>query len=219
MQDIEKTFLEVMPSAVGFSILGKVDHWTSDQSQRYLSLLEEGLNQIDKGLPKIPLPKWESSKKPKPEYMGITPVDFYGSVKLKVSSPGKGIGVRISKNEDPRDAKQFISVEPGSDKLIEISESYHYLLVAENDQGDYSRVVNLKFTNLEEGYRLISDTSPKLDPAEREYRFRNPVDKQGLRVLLLDLVSHLHEDKKLKSKDILEVLQEVIEKLSSKKKD
>jgi len=218
MQDIEKTFLEVIPSSGGLGSIGKVDDWTSDNSQRYLALLREGLEQIRESLPKVPLPIWKADSDPGTEYGGIIPVKFHGSLNLDIKSPKQRIKVRISKNEDPRKSKQFITLEPDAKKSIVVEESCSYFFVAENDQGDFSRVIHLNLTNLDEEYRLIIEPSPKLDPEDRTYRFRNPVEKQGLKVLLVDIFDHIQEEKRITKKEIIKILEELIVLLSQTKK-
>ena len=69
--------------------------------------------------------------------------------------------------------------------------------------GDFSE-------NLDEGYKLIAETAPKLDPSERQYRFRNPVDRQGLLVLLKDIIQHVIKDGRIQVSDIITAFKEAL---------
>ena len=53
--DIEKTFLEVIPNAYGFT-LGKVDDWSYDQTTGYVNKFQDALKKIETSLPKVPAP-------------------------------------------------------------------------------------------------------------------------------------------------------------------
>ncbi|NMC35015.1 MAG: hypothetical protein GYA36_21550, partial [Veillonellaceae bacterium] len=92
----------------------------------------------------------------------------------------------------------------------DVTESCTYWMVAQNSQGEFSNVLRVGFTNLDEGYKLIAETAPKLDPGEREYRFRNPVDKTGLIVLLRDIISHLKQDQRIAPDEIREAFNEAV---------
>ena len=137
-------------------------------------------------------------------------VKYHGNVDLTISTPETGENVRVTKNENPRVAKQFITVEKSKSWNIVVTESCTYQMVAENDHGDFSKVICLSFTNLDAGYKLIQESSPKLDIKERTYRFLNPIDKPSLLVLLKDIVHHIKVDKKLSVADIIAVFEEVL---------
>ena len=62
--DIEKTFLEVIPNAYGFT-LGKVDDWSYDQTNSYVNKFQDAMKTIENSLPKgactcylCAIPKW-----------------------------------------------------------------------------------------------------------------------------------------------------------------
>ena len=209
LQDVEKMFLEMIPAAPGFG-LQKVDDWSHDQSDHYLNLFKEALKLIENSLPKIPSPKWHTSVTPTESYQGISTVQYHSSVKLQVSVPEEGLKARVTRNEDPIHAKQFELVEANRPFEQEIAESCTYFIVSENSQGEFSKVIQIKFTNLDEGYRLISEPAPKLHPGEREYRFRNPVDKTGLVVLLRDIITHLKSDQVITANDILAAFKDAL---------
>jgi hypothetical protein len=209
LQDIENTILDIIPGSVGFS-LGKVDNWSFDQSQNYLNSFQEAKNKIDKSLPKVANPIWKSSEESSISYDGNPMVKYHGNVDLTISTPETGENVRVTKNENPRVAKQFITVEKSKSWNIVVTESCTYQMVAENDHGDFSKVICLSFTNLDAGYKLIQESSPKLDIKERTYRFLNPIDKPSLLVLLKDIVHHIKVDKKLSVADIIAVFEEVL---------
>lgn len=215
VQDIEKTFLEVLPAAYGFS-LGKVDDWSHDQSGKYLTVFKDALKRIKDSLPKVLPPIWQSDVAPLQTYQGQQIVKYNGSVELTVSVPQEAAKVRVTKNEDPRDAKQFVTVEKESPWTTTVAESCTYWMVAENAQGEFSTVLRVSFTNLDDDYKLIHETAAKLDPADREYRFRNPVNRDGLVVLLRDIVDHLGRDQRIPPDDIRSALNDVLEELSEK---
>ena len=92
--------------------------------------------------------------------------------------------------------------------------------MTENEQGEFSKVIRLTFTNLDEDNKLISETAPKLDPSERIYRFRNPVDKPGLIVLLKDILNRLRSDGYISTSEILAAFKEALtESLAEKSQD
>lgn len=210
LQDVEKTFLDVIPSAHGFN-LGKVDDWSYDQSSSYQNIFKDALKKINDSLPKVPPPIWEAAVEASPSYQGQKVIKYSGSVAFKVCAPEEGIRVRVTKNEDPRSAKQFITVEKNSPWETEVTESCSYWMVALNGQGEYSNVLRVGFTNLDEGYKLIHETAMKLDPAEREYRFRNPVDKNGLLVLLKDIIGQLKKDQRITQMDIRSAFNQAVQ--------
>jgi len=210
LQDVEKMFLDTIPAAVGFA-LGKVDDWSHDQSSSYLGLFENALKKIEDSLPKVPEPIWDTSVKPTLTYQGAHYVKFSGTVTLNVSAPGDGFTVRLTRNEDPVTARQFVTIDTKEPWSTEISESCTYHLVSESSQGDFGQVVRISFTNQDDGYKLIAEDAPKLEPQEREYRFRNPVDKRGLVVLLRDIISHLKGDQLIPPADIAAAMQEAVD--------
>lgn len=209
LQDVEKTFLEVIPTAYGFN-LGKVDDWSYDQSSSYLNIFKDALKKIEDSLPKVPPPIWKSAIEASQSYQGQPVIKYNSSVAFTVYAPEEGIKVRVTKNEDPRNAKQFITVEKSTPWQTDVTESCTYWMVAQNSQGEFSNVLRVGFTNLDEGYKLIAETAPKLDPGEREYRFRNPVDKTGLIVLLRDIISHLKQDQRIAPNEIREAFNEAV---------
>jgi hypothetical protein len=215
LQDVEKTFLEVIPTQIGYN-LGKVDEWPDDRSNNYLNIFKDALKKIEDGLPKVPPPTWESDVKAVSGYDGHPLVKYHGSVGFTIHSPAEGIRVRVNKNEDPRNAKQFVTVEPGMSWAIEVQDSCTYWMVAQNGQGEFSNVLQVVFTNLDEGFRLIRDTVVKLDPADREYRFRNPVDKHSLAVLLKDIIEQIKTDHRISPDDIRSAFSEALQELLPK---
>ena len=124
--------------------------------------------------------------------------------------PREGVEVRVTRNEDPRKAKQFVTVEKGIPWETEVTESCTYWLVAQNGQSEFSNVIQVNFTNVDEGYKLIHETAMKLDEADREYRFRNPVDRNALVVLLKDIIAHLKNDKRIPPGEIRSAFDQAV---------
>jgi len=207
LQDVEKTFLEIIPAAYGFS-LGKVDDWAYDQSASYINFFKEALKKIEDSLPRVPPPIWKTSVEPSSGLEARPLVKYHNTVSLTVLVPEGGLTVRVTKNEDPISAKQFVLVEKGDVWGTDVTESCFYELVTQNGQGDFSRPTRVVFTNLDEGYKLIAETAVALDPSDREYRFRNPVDKHGLLVLLKDIIGHLENDQRIPLDEILAAFEE-----------
>ena len=110
MQDVVKTFLETIPTAPGFK-LSKVDDWSYDRSSNYINLFKDALNKIESSLPKVPVPLWKTSEEPALTYQGVPQIKFRGKVSLEVEVPVDGVCVRVTKDEDPRTANQFVTVE------------------------------------------------------------------------------------------------------------
>jgi len=210
LQDIEKAFLEIVPSASAFN-LGKVDDWSYDQSTSYINIFKDALKRIEDSLPKVPPPVWRTSVEPTSIYQGQPAVKYHGTVELTVFAPEEGLKVRVTKNEDPRSAKQFVTVEKSAPWEMNVVESCSYWMVAQNSQGDFSNAIRVGFTNLDEGYKLIAETAPKLEPGEREYRFRNPVDKNGLLVLLQDIIDHLKKDQRIPHDEVLAAFEQAVQ--------
>ncbi|MBT3224958.1 MAG: hypothetical protein HN354_01450, partial [Deltaproteobacteria bacterium] len=213
LQDLEKMFLELIPASYGFK-LGKVNDWSHDQSASYSKQFEFALEKINNSLPKVPAPHWKTSIEAAQTYQGAPDIRYRKSVSLTVIVPDDGTCVRVTKNEDPIHAKQFHTVEKSSPWTLEIKDSCSYLLVTQNDQEDFSKVSRLNFTNLDEGNKLISESAPKLDSSERIYRFKNPVDKQGLVVLLSDIVDKVKTDKQISKDEIVAAFQEIAKLLT-----
>jgi hypothetical protein len=211
LDDVEKMILETIPGSPGFH-LGKVDDWSSDLSQNYLALFTDGLTKIADNFSKVPAPVWETSVEAAAGPQGQILIKYHGIVKLVVSSPEPGVTVRIAKNENPETAKQFISVEQ-TPQEVDVSESCSYLLVSQGASGKFSKTIRLTFTNKDDDSRLISESSPRLDRAEWEYRFRNPVEKQSLVVLLKDIVKHVLDDKKIPAQDVKAAFQEALDQI------
>ena len=211
LQDIEKMFLEIIPASPGFN-LGKVDDWSFNQSDNYVNIFKDALAKIENSLPKVPPPIWKTTVEAVAGVQGQPIVKYHGSVKLKVSTPGTGVKVRITKNEDPITAKQFITVDKG-EHTIDVTESCTYLMVSQSRNGDFSKAFRVTFTNQDEGFKLISEVSPRLDRSEWEYRFRNPVEKRALVVLLKDILDHLKDDKRISEEDIVSAFKEAIDSL------
>ena len=206
--DIEKTFLEVIPNAYGFT-LGKVDDWSYDQTTGYVKKFQDALIKIENSLPKVPAPVFICTSELTQSSQNLWTVEFHGSTKLTVSVPEAEVKVRVTKNEHPLTAKQFLSVE-GNPHEIEVAESCTYYLVTLDGQNDTSKVEQITFTNLDDESKLIPEPTLKLYPGEKIYRFKNPGDKAGLIVLLRDIVSHIKEDKMIADADILAAINEII---------
>jgi len=209
LQDVEKTFLEIIPTAYGFN-LGKVDDWSYDQSAGYVNLFKAALKKIEDSLPRVPPPIWKTGVEPSSGLEARPLVKYHSTVSLKVLVPEGDLTVRVTKNEDPISAKQFILVEKSAAWETDVTESCFYELVTQNSQGDFSRPIRVVFTNLDEGYKLIAETAVALDPGDREYRFRNPVDKHGLLVLLKDIIEHLENDHRIPRGEILAAFEEAV---------
>ena len=120
-----------------------------------------------------------------------------------------GLKVRVTKNEDPLNAKQFVTIE-ATPQEISVTESCTYFMVTMNGQNETSKVERITLTNLDEESKLISEPAPKLDPMERIYRFKNPGDKIGLVVLLRDIIAHIKQDQIITDPDILAAIEETI---------
>jgi hypothetical protein len=86
-------------------------------------------------------------------------------------------------------------------------------MVSQNQNGDFSKVFRISFTNQDEGFKLISEVSPRLDRSEWEYRFRNPVEKRALIVLLKDIIEHLKNDQRIPEEDIASAFKEALDSL------
>lgn len=219
MQDIEKMFLETIPAGYGFK-LGKVDDWSYDQSSSYVNLFQDALSKIEHSLPKVPEPIWHTSVEPGYTFQNVPQIRFRGSVKMAVTVPKECACVRLTISEDPIQAKQFKTIEKATTWEEEITESCTYHIVTQTSQGDFSKVIRITFTNLDEENKLIAEPALKLDHAEYIYRFRNPVDKHGLVVLLKDIFTHLRNDNRIPKKEIIDAFKEVIlDILSNKPKD
>lgn len=205
--DVEKTFLEVIPIAYGFS-LGKVDDWAYDQTSGYVNKFQDAVQKIETSLPKVPSPVFTCTSELAQSYQGAWAVKYHGLTKLAVSIPESGVKVRVTKNEDPLTAKQFITVDAVPQE-IEVTESCTYYLVTVNGKNEASKVERITFTNLDDESKLIPEPAPKLDPKERIYRFKNPGDKAGLVVLLRSVISHIRQDQLVSDAEILAALEEV----------
>jgi len=210
LQDVEKFFLETIPASFGFG-LGKVDDWSYDQSGIFISRFNEAFEKIGASLPKVPAPIWETSIKAESyAYSDDQRVNFRGNVKLSVKVPEGGAFIRISLNEDPIQAKQFNEVEVLEEMTI--AQSCTYYLVTQDAQGDFSKVIKIIFTNEDEGYKVIAETATKLAAEDRQYRYRNPVDRDALVVLLRSMITHFKLDNLLTEDDIRNAFQQILEK-------
>ena len=221
LQDLEKMFLEIIPESFGFRI-GKVDDWSLDHSENYISKFSDALEKINNSLPKVPTPIWETSVGASNGYQGVPDIRYRQSVTLKIAVPEGGSSVKVTKGVDPIDAKQFEIVDKSKDWSTEVTDSCTYFLVTQNEQGDYGKIIQLNFTNLDESNKLIMESAPALDPGERLYRFNHPIDKAGLVVLLKDIVEKLqsiNSEKRIPDNDILAAFREVTEKLNKASKD
>lgn len=210
LQDIEELFLVTIPSASGFKF-GRVDDWSYDRSASYIERFREALATIENSLPKVPAPIWSTTPQPTVEYQGEPQIQYYGSAQLVVHAADDDAEVRIAIDEDPRSAKQYDSIDKGQPWERTVTGSCTYQLVSVGGNGDFSKVVAITFTNLDDGYKLIRETAPKLHPGERLYRFRNPVDKHGLLVLLKDMIDQLVQDKQIPIEDMAEAFREAID--------
>ena len=212
LQDVEKLFLELIPSGPGFSLY-KVDDWSFDQTEKYQNIFQDAIDKINTSQPKVLLPNWKSSVEPAHLFDGKPVIKFRGKVTLEISTPEKNAKVRVVKNDNPVEAKQFEIADEKNKIIKEIEESCTYHLVTETDQGDFSRIVHIIFTNEDEGFHLIAETAPQLIPEDREYRFRNPIDKDSLIVLLKSMIERMIEDKLINKNDIIGAFKEILEKL------
>jgi hypothetical protein len=205
--DIEKTFLEVIPNAHGFT-LGKVDDWSYDQTSGYLNKFQDALKKIENSLPKVSPPVFSCSASITQSYQGGWEVKYHGSTVMKVSTPESGVKVRVTKNEDPLIAKMFEMVE-NTPIEIEVEESCTYFLVTMNSQNEFSKVERISFTNLDDESKLIPDAAPEL--IDRIYRFKNPSDKIALIVLLKDVIEHIKQDQIISDSEILAAFEEAVQ--------
>ncbi|MFC2053154.1 hypothetical protein ACFLV7_02485 [Chloroflexota bacterium] len=210
LQDVEKFFLDTIPASFGFG-LGKVDDWSYDQSEIYISRFNDAFEKIESSLPKVPAPIWETSVKAESyTYSDDQRVNFRGTVKLSVKVPEGGMVVRISRNEDPIQTKQFNEVE-GFEEMT-VAQSCTYYLVTQDAQGDFSKVIKIIFTNKDEGYKVIAETAPELAAEDRQYRYRNPVDRDALVVLFRSMIAYFKLDKLLTEDDIRKAFQQILDK-------
>lgn len=207
--DIEKTFLEVIPNANGFAF-GKVDDWSYDQTTSYANKFQDALKKVETSLPKVPAPVFTCIPELTQSAQGTWTVKYHGSAQLIITTPEPGVKVRVTKNEDPLTAKQFITVDDSSEE-ISVTENCTYFVVTLNGQNETSKVERITLTNLDEDSKLIPEPAPKLDPKERIYRFKNPGDKIGLVVLLKDIIAHIKQDQVISDSDILAAVKEALQ--------
>ena len=209
-EDVEKFFLDTIPASFGFG-LGKVDDWSYDQSEIYINRFNEAFEKIESSLPKVPAPIWETSVKAESyEYSDDQRVNFRGNVKLSVKVPEGGTLIRISQNEDPIQAKQYNKIQVSEEMTI--AQSCTYYLVTQDAQGDFSKVIKIIFTNEDEGYKVIAETAPELAAEDRQYRYRNPVDRDAMVVLFRSMIAYFKLDKLLTEDDIRKAFQQILDK-------
>ena len=209
MVTIDKTLLEDIPNAPGF-MFGKVDEWSYDRSDDYTKRFKDALQWIENGLPKVPPPEFTTSVSATQNAHGEPQVIYHGQVTLTVKAPD-GVTVRVTKDQDPRSAKQFEPVGGGMTWSSDIIESCSYYLVSQSIQGEFSKTIKLTFRNLDDDYKLRIESQGKLDPRERFYSFHNPSDRRGLFVILRSLVRQLVSDGLIAEEEIREAFSEALD--------
>jgi hypothetical protein len=207
ISDAQKLILEDVPASQAFNV-GKVDDWTYDRTNEYVERFRNAKDIIDNGLPKLPAPEWETTQNPGISSHENDLIGYSNQVELSVTAPA-GVVVRVTKDSDPIQAKQFELVGEGTSKTFSVTNSCSYYLVS-NAAGEFSKVVKLTFRNEDDDYKLIPETQAKLEPGRRFYSFRNPVNQNGLRVLLSNLVQQIRNDGLLSEEDISQALNEII---------
>ena len=208
--NIEKTLLEDIPEAPGFAY-GKVDNWNYDRSDDYIKRFRDALKRIENGLPKVPPPVFSTAITATTSALGEPLVTFYGKTSLIVTAPD-GVTVRVTKEPDPKIANEFVPIGSGTTWTCDVTESCSYYMISQSAQGEFSKQIKIVFRNLDDDYRLRSETQVKLEPNKRFYNFRNPTDKQGLVVLLRSLVQQLTIDGSISPDDIRAAFLEVLER-------
>jgi hypothetical protein len=190
--------------------LGRVNDWSHDQSASYLNKFQEALARIENSLPKVSVPLISGEPFPMKNLDGSWTVKFNGSALLTFSAPEPGVKVRITRNEDPLNAKTYITVDSVPQEIT-VKESCTYYAVSLNGQNESSKVERISLTNLDDSSKLVIDAAPKLDPAENSYRFMNPVNRAALVVLLRDLLAHIKSDKLISDAEILAAVKEALQ--------
>ncbi len=215
ISDVEKLLLEDIPASQAFNT-GKVDDWTYDRTNEYVERFQKAKDAIDNGLPKLPSPEWETNQNPGVSSHESDLISYNNQITLSVTAP-VGVIVRVTKDTDPTLAKQYEAVGEGSIKTFSVTDSCIYYLVS-NAAGEFSKIIKLTFRNQDDDYNLIPETQAKLEPGRRFYSFRNPVDKNGLKVLLGNLIQLIRDNGLLSEEDISQAFNEAVSSQPKMKK-
>ncbi|MEI8131486.1 MAG: hypothetical protein WCG34_03565 [Leptolinea sp.] len=208
ISDVEKMLLEEIPNSTAFGY-SRVDDWTYDRSKEYIERFMDAKEKIDNGLPKVPAPFWSTTQGQDAPSQENGFISYHAGVDLRVTALA-GTIVRVTRETDPIKSKQFEVVGEGTTQTFSISESCSYYLVS-NAAGEYSKIIELKFRNQDDDYKLIPEAQGRLDRRERYYNFRNPVDSDSLMVLLNNLILHIREDGLISEDEIAQAFGKVIQ--------
>lgn len=208
MTELKQSLLVEIPASASFGF-GEVDAWNYDRSEEYITKIRTAKNKIDDALPKVADPKWVTSVPASDDSTGPI-VTYHTRVVLKVEAP-EGVTVRVTAGDDPTTAKQFEAIASGNKWSQIITGSCTYQMVSQNEEREFGRVIKVDFRDLDDDYQLIPEGQPVLNPADRFFTFRNPVDKASLSALLKSLIDQLKSDDLISQDDIATTLKETIE--------
>ena len=206
MTDINKTLLEVIPSAPGFDF-GNMDSWGYDRTEEFLERFSIVFDKIQNALPKVAPPIWKVSPKATKVNHDSFAVKYNGESVLNVTA-ASGTSARISQDQDPTVAIQYDEINNESEWEHTIKNNCEIFIVSVDKEGNFSRILRFRFQNLDEEYKLIPDTQGKLIPKERTYKFRNPTNKEALVVMLKDVAQKIKQDGFISLGNIKEAFKE-----------
>ena len=221
ISDLRETLLEDLPADPGFS-LGKVDDWTADRSDDYVSKLEAGLSLITEHRVPVEAPAYEFTDGEIVKESGSKfqkTVNYRGPLTVAIEPDSDSACAYFTNTgDDPRrpDSQRVRvtdrfehTINQGNTSLKLVSEAEAGL---SQSGGKYGRVVTIELID-EDRKHVIEPTGGQLGLRETRSTFVLPGDRRSLEVTLRSLVENAVKFSDLTEEDVRAVLEDVLARL------
>jgi hypothetical protein len=212
ISDVQETLLEDLPADPGFS-LGKVDAWTADRTDDYVSKLEAGLALIADHRVPVDAPTYEFTAGEIVDESGSKfqkTVNYRGPLTVTIEPDSESTCAYFTTTgEDPRRPEsQRRQVTDRFEHTIDQGNA-QIKLVSEAESGKYGRVVTIDLID-EDRKHVIEPTGGQLGLRETRSTFVLPGDRRSLEVTLRSLVENAVKFSDLTKEDVQTVVEKVL---------
>ena len=215
ISDLRETLLNDLPADPGFS-LGKVDSWTTDRIDDYVSKLEAGLALIADHRVPVDAPTYKFIDDEIVDESGgkfQKTVNYRGPLTLTIEPDSESACAYFTTTgDDPRRPEsQRRRVTDHFEHTIDQGNA-QLKMVSEAENGKYGRVVTVDLID-EDRKHVIEPTCGQLGLRETRSTFVLPGDRRSLEVTLRSLVKNAVKFSDLTVEDIRSVLEDVLARL------
>ncbi|MBS1251246.1 MAG: hypothetical protein MAG451_00277 [Anaerolineales bacterium] len=212
ISDLRETLLEALPADPGFG-LNKVEDWTADRTDDYVSKLDGGLALIAEQRVPVEAPTYEFAdveivKESGSEFQKT--VNYRGPLTVTIEPDAdSACAYFTTTGDDPRRSEsQRRRVTDHFEHTVDQGNT-QLKLVSEAQSGKYGRVVTIELID-EDRKHVIEPTGGQLGLRETRSTFVLPSDRRSLEVALRSLVENAVKFSELTKEDVQTVVEKVL---------